>query len=262
MDVPLLPQSSRSQQNERTLWAQKNQNRPSPHIPIDTSWHTAKEEETVKDSHKAATVLQSRPVRSLSSAHHSEHADEKPQPTPPLHFGWWWELGALLASLTSTSLILAVLISMNNKPLASWKLPIQINSLIAVFSTLAKSALLVALSDGLSQLKWHHFERRARTMDHLQYFHDASKGPWGSLIFFWRMRKSRVSPIAAVGAILTILALMLEPFTQQILEFSTRPVLLTNVTASVSSASGFVLNDTDTVRLRNMAKAEGNVACI
>jgi len=258
MYTPLLSLRQSSDKSQSAFLSHDNQNRPPPE-PIDTPLSLKLGGEAIKGNRKPAAVVSSRLVRSFSSARHLEHEDEKPHATPSLRFGWWWELGAMLVSVTSTSFILAVLVFMNNKSLESWKLPIQISSLIAVFSTFAKSALLVALSDGLSQLKWHHFERRARTMDHLQYFHDASKGPWGSFIFFWKMRKSRVSPIAAAGAILTIAALMFEPFTQQILAFSTRPVLLMNETASVTSASGLVLNKTDMLRLENGNQTTGNV---
>jgi hypothetical protein len=56
--------------------------------------------------------------------------------------GWWWELGAVLVSLICMALIVAVLFSMDGKPLRDWKLPIQPNSLVAIFSTITKSALL------------------------------------------------------------------------------------------------------------------------
>ena len=62
------------------------------------------------------------------------------------HFGRWWELGAILVSLVSTSLILTILCFMNGRPLSDWELPIQLNSLIAIFSTVARSALLLALA--------------------------------------------------------------------------------------------------------------------
>ncbi|KAF2681808.1 hypothetical protein K458DRAFT_284643, partial [Lentithecium fluviatile CBS 122367] len=90
-------------------------------------------------------------------------------------------------------------------------------SLIAVCSTIAKSALLVALKQDLCQLKWNHFEKRRNTLDQFQYFEDASRGPWGSTMLLVRMWKKRISPIVVVGAVLNILALALEPLTQQII---------------------------------------------
>ncbi|KAF1992808.1 hypothetical protein P154DRAFT_411915, partial [Amniculicola lignicola CBS 123094] len=96
---------------------------------------------------------------------------------------WWWEIGAILVSLIAMLLIFVILFMMNGKSLASWQLPIQINSLIAVFSTISKSALLLALAEGLSQLKWNAFEKQGgATLDQLQIMDDASRGPWGSLM--------------------------------------------------------------------------------
>ncbi|KAF2818751.1 hypothetical protein CC86DRAFT_153528 [Ophiobolus disseminans] len=155
-------------------------------------------------------------------------------------FGWWWELAAVVVSLVSMSLILTILCYMNNRLLSDWKLPIQLNSLIAIFSTFARSALLVALAGGLSQLKWNHFEKQHSTLDRLQIHDEASRGPWGSVMYLFRMRKD-MRAIAALGAVLTILALAFEPFTQQIIEFSPRQTLSSNATAYVLSAERFEL---------------------
>jgi len=152
-------------------------------------------------------------------------------------FGWWWELGAILVSLVSMSLILAVLCYMNGRLLSNWKLPIQLNSLIAIFSTFARSALMLVLAEGLSQLKWNHFEKRHTTLDWLQIYDEASRGPWGSLMYLLRMRKD-MRAVATLGAVLTILALAIEPFTQQILEFADRQTLA-NATAYTLSAETF-----------------------
>jgi len=156
-------------------------------------------------------------------------------------FGWWWELGAILVSLISMSLILTILCYMNGRLLSDWKLPIQLNSLIAIFSTFARSALMLALAEGLSQLKWNHFEKRHSTLDRLQIYDEASRGPWGSVMYLVKMSKD-MRAIAALGALLTILALAFEPFTQQIIEFSPQQTLSANATAYVLSAETFKMN--------------------
>ncbi|KAH8707177.1 hypothetical protein GQ44DRAFT_663053, partial [Phaeosphaeriaceae sp. PMI808] len=127
---------------------------------------------------------------------------------------------------------------MNNRPLHHWRLPIQINSLIAVFSTFSKSALMLVLAEGLSQLKWAHFERRYERLSHLQVFDDASRGPWGAFVFLLRMRKG-FSMLAAVGALLTILGLAIEPFTQQVIDFPLLRTTFANESASTLGAVSF-----------------------
>jgi hypothetical protein len=139
--------------------------------------------------------------------------------------------------------IFAILFKMNNRSLDAWPFFIQFNSLIAIFSTIAKSSVLVALTGGLSQLEWNHFEETGGTLDHLQYFDAASRGPWGSFVFFFRMRKSRFGVLAALGAILTVVALAFEPFTQQIVEFPSRSIRLSNVTANTTVANTFELDE-------------------
>ena len=43
--------------------------------------------------------------------------------------------------------------------------------------------------------------------------------------------------VASLGAIITILALAIEPFTQQVLRYPTRQSLASNVTAALSSTN-------------------------
>ncbi|KAF1967799.1 hypothetical protein BU23DRAFT_411161, partial [Bimuria novae-zelandiae CBS 107.79] len=94
---------------------------------------------------------------------------------------WWWEIYATTLAVASTIAVISVLISIQGKPLADWGLPIQPNSLVAVFSTIAKSALLVPIAECISQLKWTYFEA-PRTLSQMQVFDDASRGPWGALV--------------------------------------------------------------------------------
>lgn len=157
-------------------------------------------------------------------------------------FGWWWEFGAVVVSLVATTLIMAILLVMNGKPLQHWRLPIQINSLVAIFSTFARSSLLLVLAEGLSQLKWNHFEKQSSTLNQLQTFDEASRGPWGALMLLVKLKRE-IRCLSAIGAALTVLGLAFEPFTQQILEFPSRKVSITNGTAHVYAAQGFALRE-------------------
>jgi hypothetical protein len=130
--------------------------------------------------------------------------------------GWWWELGAVLVSFICMALIVTILFIMDGKPLRDWKLPIQPNSLVAIFSTVAKSALLVPVAESVGQLKWDHFHDRPRTVRHMQTFDEASRGPWGALTLLYRMRGHSV--LAGFASAITVLMLAFEPFTQQIIQ--------------------------------------------
>jgi hypothetical protein len=135
-----------------------------------------------------------------------------------LHLGWWWELGSACVATICTALIVAILVDMDGKPLANWRFHtnlIQPNSLVAVFSTLAKSSLLYPIAECLGQLKWSYFEKRSSgTLNQLQHFDWASRGPWGAARLLWDVKWRAV--LASLGAIVTVLLLAFEPFAQQV----------------------------------------------
>lgn len=148
--------------------------------------------------------------------------------------GWWWEISSIAVSIISFGLIIVVLFVTNGKPLSSWRLPIQPNSLVAVFSTVSKAALLVPVAGCISELKWKYFSQ-PRNLSHFQAFDDASRGPWGALTFLFKVDAGG-SWLGWVGAMATILALAFEPLTQQSIQMESREVLLRNVTGHVSQA--------------------------
>lgn len=147
----------------------------------------------------------------------------------------------LSASFALLLITATVLFWMNGKSLNAWTLPIQPNSLVAIFSTVAKSALLVSIGECTSQLKWMHFDDlRPKALSQIQVFDDASRGPWGSLVLFWKTRKSfnrAESPpaLALLGATITILMLAFEPFAQQVIGFSTRYAILDGSMGSMTA---------------------------
>jgi hypothetical protein len=148
-------------------------------------------------------------------------------------FGWWWEVGAIFVALVCTGLTIAILCYMDRKSLAAWKLPIQPNSLVAVFSAIAKAALLVPIAEGLSQLKWMYLDAsEPRRLGQIQAFDEASRGPWGAATLFWKTRRGPRPILAWLGCAVTILLLAFEPFAQQVIEFSTRSAAMANATGS------------------------------
>ncbi|KAK0618872.1 hypothetical protein B0T14DRAFT_197627 [Immersiella caudata] len=135
---------------------------------------------------------------------------------------WWWEIGAAFVSAVCMGLILVILALADGIALDAWKLPIQPNSLISVFTTIGKSSLMVPLAGCLSQLAWQHFASEPRSLDHIRVFDDASRGPWGAMELLVVIGKRGY--LARLLAIATVLALGIEPFAQQILEFGNRDV--------------------------------------
>ena len=149
---------------------------------------------------------------------------------------WWWELGAALLSVTSMLLIIVILFKVQDKPLESWKFSIQPNSLISVLTTVGKTAMLLAVAESISQLKWRYF-RKPRPLNRFQEFDNASRGPWGSLVLLCGTRSRAV--LASLGAFITIISLGIEPTAQQILAFPSRNQTVTDTTAPLGRADIF-----------------------
>ncbi|RSM07015.1 hypothetical protein CEP52_005407 [Fusarium oligoseptatum] len=150
---------------------------------------------------------------------------------------WWWDIGAAFVSVTCLGLIVGVLIEANGKPRDNWPLAIQPNSIIAVLTTVGKSALLVPIASCLSQLKWRLIYTRARPLSYLQAFDDASRGPWGSFMMFWTLPLQ--SKLGCALAFITILSLGIDPSAQQILDFPIQERWLDNVTAEMGVAQNY-----------------------
>ncbi|KAF6814281.1 hypothetical protein CSOJ01_04172 [Colletotrichum sojae] len=117
-------------------------------------------------------------------------------------------------------LIIAVLFRVQDTKLASWTWEIQPSSVISVLTTISKTAMMVPIASCISQLKWRHMQLRPRPLNHLQVFDDASRGPWGSAIMAWKLPFQ--SLLGWALALVTIVALGIEPSAQNILDFPSR----------------------------------------
>ncbi|KAI0550462.1 hypothetical protein F4679DRAFT_203230 [Xylaria curta] len=150
---------------------------------------------------------------------------------------WWWEMGATVLSLTSLSLIITLLTRVDDVPLSDWTLPIQPNSLLAVLTTAMKTSMLVSVTSCIGQLKWRHFATRARSIHELESLDDASRGPWGALLLIFTLRAKNLMLLCL--AISSLLALGIEPSTQQIINVKTRDIMIPDDSALTSRAEAY-----------------------
>jgi len=156
-----------------------------------------------------------------------------------LYNRWLWEILGAFISMTAIIAIVAILASHDGGPLSEWNYSITLNSLISLFATVAKAALLLPVGQVLGQLKWIWFHQRARRLDHLQTFDDASRGPWGALQLLYSTRgKAR---LAAWGAIITLAALAIDPFAQQVITYESRRVA--SGSSGVARCQNWTTND-------------------
>jgi hypothetical protein len=166
----------------------------------------------------------------------------RPRRSRLIEWWWWWEIGASVLSVAAVGGIILVLTRVANRSVLSpetWPYPIQPNSIIAVFSTISKSAMLVSVASCIGQLKWRHFHNRPNPLDQFQVFDDASRGPWGSLTVFFRLPARNSTLMVWLLALITVVALGFEPSVQQVLQVSSREVQLPNNTALMPTASSY-----------------------
>jgi hypothetical protein len=160
---------------------------------------------------------------------------------------WWWELGSVLLSCACFIAIAITLWRVQEKSLSSWNWLISPNALISILATVSKASLMLAVAACISQLKWLYFESAPHQMQTMQIFDDASRGPLGALELLMCLRLSprEVFSHRSGGvewtlwaSVLTILALALDPFAQQLLSFPSRTVPdLKDPSAAVISTS-------------------------
>jgi hypothetical protein len=198
-----------------------------------------------------------------------EHRTEKPIAKSPIHQisvtedsssgmgarkgqSWIWQISTALLSLAGLVASIILLLSIQRHPrLSDWtfshaKLRITSNlspnTLIAIFSAISKSAMLFAIADCIGQLKWVRFYQQPHLLRELQTYDEASRGPWGALKLIWKTKGTAL--LASFGAFLTIIALALDPFSQQVISHVTRPVLASNGSAVFQVANRYISNIT------------------
>ncbi|MCJ1470976.1 hypothetical protein MMC07_009624 [Pseudocyphellaria aurata] len=132
-----------------------------------------------------------------------------------LSYAWAMEILSLVIAILSLAAIYITLAIHSNRPLPQWPKAISINSLISIFTVVLKATLLMPVAEGIGQLKWHWFHQPRSLID-LDRVDAASRGPWGSfLLIFTTYRHS----LAVFGALITIIALAIGPFSQQVLQY-------------------------------------------
>jgi hypothetical protein len=153
---------------------------------------------------------------------------------------WKYELLSMIVSLGALLAIVAVLFAFDGKPMTHWRAIAQPNTVVSALSTLAKSSMLMAVGQGLGQLKWQYFEQRSRRLIEFEIFENASRGPWGALELLYYIKRRAL--VGSMGAIITILAIAMDPFAQQVIQFNSRLVTAENITSIIGAARNYDMN--------------------
>ncbi|THC93339.1 hypothetical protein EYZ11_007195 [Aspergillus tanneri] len=149
---------------------------------------------------------------------------------------WAWEIGGAVFSVICVGLLMGFLGTVNGMPYAKYQYSVSPNAVVSIITMCIKGAMLILVSSCLGQVKWKQGQQQKPFP--LYNFHvldQASRGPWGAMEVFLRVR----SILAIAGAILMVLSVAIDPFSQQILAFPSRQVLASNLTASVQSTQEY-----------------------
>lgn len=150
---------------------------------------------------------------------------------------WSWEILAAIVSITSLAVVTTSLLVMDGQRLVDWKLPVSPNAIVSILVTFSKSSLLMLVAEGISQLKWIYFAEKEQRLYDLQIFDAASRGPWGAVRL---LLARRIKPaLVCIGAVVTIVALAMDPCAQQILELRTVMLESPTDTAMIRTATAY-----------------------
>lgn len=149
---------------------------------------------------------------------------------------WAFEILSSLCSLATLSSIIIILWMTNGKPVSDWTFRISLSATIAILSTISSAALMHNVSSFISQLKWLYFKKEPRRLHQFELFDEASRGPYGSIIFLFGVKWN----LATIGAFITIFRLASSPLIQQAIQLKTQNAYLADEEATLGYAQMYM----------------------
>ena len=105
---------------------------------------------------------------------------------PSQRYPWLGEIISLVAAAGMLCAITAILLLYGGKCIP--QLPISLNTLVSVLSTISTFLLMVPLVAAIGQCKWLYVQRSPRCLNDFFAIDDASKGHTGSVALLFRSR--------------------------------------------------------------------------
>lgn len=153
-------------------------------------------------------------VHEYSTLKNVEEAKISRKGTKVFHY-WWFEYLSCFFVLAALIAIISTLLPHDGKPTPQWPYQTSINTVVAVFINILKFSMILVVAEGLSHRKWAWFGS-PRLLHDLAKYDMASRGALGSLRLLYALRGR--DWISCLGALLTIGALALDPFAQQLVQ--------------------------------------------
>ncbi|MBW0524489.1 hypothetical protein O181_064204 [Austropuccinia psidii MF-1] len=202
-------------------------------------------ETSLQENHPKTPTLNESEVKSLLHPHsgsgppsNAEQEKHMPHASFKWQDRWLWELICMLIGLASLGTNMTLLSFINGKARSWWTFPIKPNGVLSVFGTITKAAFMSSVTGCIGQLKWLHFANGSHQLFHHQLFDNASRGPVGSLVFLLSLRKMQAAWVTSLACLITIAALAVNPFMQEILSYPTRSVV-TGTPAWTTAANAY-----------------------
>ncbi|KAF7194174.1 hypothetical protein HII31_04411 [Pseudocercospora fuligena] len=153
---------------------------------------------------------------------------------------WWGELLAMTISVCALVSIAGILFAYNGKPRSTWQAIIRPNTVVSALSTLSKSAMLMAIGQGIGQLKWVYFARRPHRLLDFEIFDAASRGPLGAVRILYSVNRRAL--VVSCGALITIIALAMDPFMQQVISYESKTDVQAGSKSSIPTSRAYDSN--------------------
>ncbi|KAI1631066.1 hypothetical protein F4809DRAFT_634087 [Biscogniauxia mediterranea] len=134
---------------------------------------------------------------------------------------WGWEITTLTLSILFFAAQIAILIYMHDKPYYNaWAFSLSLSTVLAILTAGYKASQLHAVGAAIGQTKWIDFTAKPQRLWNFELYDESSRGPQGALEFLFRVPWG----LATIGAIITILGLAADAFTQQVIVLETRNI--------------------------------------
>ncbi|KAI1081268.1 hypothetical protein F5B20DRAFT_537585 [Whalleya microplaca] len=130
-------------------------------------------------------------------------------------WAWKWEIIAVLVSIAALFTTVGLLARFNGQEQPTWPKAVNLGAIISVCSLIIRTTLMVVVAESISQARWRWFNDKQRPLRDLDRFDAASRGLWGSFRLLFLSWKPN---LALLGAVITIAALAIDPFSQQALK--------------------------------------------
>ncbi|CAM1506555.1 Fc.00g061960.m01.CDS01 [Cosmosporella sp. VM-42] len=192
-------------------------NSPSPNSP---AWTTATSHQSLPTGIRDHRRTESFPERQDSTTHLTPGYSPENQSQKHVLIVWAAEIAWFCFSLVCLGAIIGVLLAFDHQHQPDWPLGATINSVIAFLATICRVAFTIPVIEGVSQMKWNWYRRKARPLAHLEVFDKASRGPWGSIRLLFVMR-GRV--LALVIFVIMISGFLTSALTQAAISIGTLP---------------------------------------